>query len=125
MGDLAIGVTGLLCVRFRNPGFWLAVLLVLAIQYYGDAYGHVYQWIENDNTEQGNVGPPLWVDVIVPTVGLGALRCLPARGESGGACGRSGPGRRGHSGALSVRFAPARPLDEPVDPVTDRPPTSG
>lgn len=70
MGDLAIGVTGLLCVRFRNPGFWLAVLLVLAIQYYGDAYGHVYQWIENDNTEQGNVGPPLWVDVIVPTVGL-------------------------------------------------------
>jgi hypothetical protein len=70
MGDLAIGVTGLLCVRFRNPGFWLAVLLVTAIQYYGDAYGHVYQWIENDNTEQGNVGPPLWVDVIVPTVGL-------------------------------------------------------
>jgi hypothetical protein len=25
MGDLAIGVTGLLCVQFRNPGFWLAV----------------------------------------------------------------------------------------------------
>ena len=105
MGDLAIGVIGLLCVRFRNPGFWLAVLLVLAIQYYGD----VYQWIENDNTEQGNIGPPLRVDVIVPTVGLGALRRLPARGESGGACGRSGPGRRGRSGALSLRVAPARP----------------
>jgi len=70
MGDLAIGVTGLLCVRYRNPGFWLAVLLVTAIQYYGDAYGHVYQWLENDNTEPGNVGIPLVLDLIVPTVGL-------------------------------------------------------
>jgi uncharacterized protein DUF6790 len=69
MGDLAIGVTGLLCIRFRGY-FWLAVLLVTAIQYYGDAYGHFYQWIENDNTEIGNVGPPLWLDLIVPTVGL-------------------------------------------------------
>jgi hypothetical protein len=69
MGDLAIGVTGLLCIRFRG-NFWLAVLLVTAIQYYGDAYGHFYQWIENDNTKSGNVGPPLWLDLIVPTVGL-------------------------------------------------------
>jgi hypothetical protein len=70
MGDLAIGVTGLLCIRYRNPGFWLAVLLVTAIQYYGDAYGHVYQWLENDNTEPGNVGIPLVLDLVVPTVGL-------------------------------------------------------
>jgi hypothetical protein len=69
MGDLAIGVTGLLCIRFRGL-FWFAVLLVTAIQYYGDAYGHFHQWIENDNTEVGNVGPPLWSDLIIPTVGL-------------------------------------------------------
>jgi hypothetical protein len=69
MGDLAIGVTALLCLRIRGT-FWLAVLLVTAIQYYGDAYGHVYQWLHNDNTHSGNVGPPLWLDVIVPTVGL-------------------------------------------------------
>jgi hypothetical protein len=69
MGDLAIGVTGLLCIRIRGT-FWLAVLLVTAIQYYGDAYGHFYQWIVNDNTEVGNIGPPLWLDLIVPTVGL-------------------------------------------------------
>lgn len=69
MGDLAIGVTGLLCIRFRG-NFWLAVLLVAAIQYYGDAYGHFYQWIENDNTKSGNIGPPLWLDLVVPTVGL-------------------------------------------------------
>jgi hypothetical protein len=69
MGDFAIGVAGLLCIRFRGL-FWLAVLIVTAVQYYGDAIGHVYQWIENDNTNQGNIGPPLWVDLIVPTVGL-------------------------------------------------------
>lgn len=69
MGDLAIGVTALLCLRIRGT-FWLAVLLVTAIQYYGDAYGHVYQWLHNDNTEPGNIGPPLWLDVVVPTVAL-------------------------------------------------------
>jgi hypothetical protein len=70
MGDLAIGVAGLLCVHFRSPGFWLAVLLVTAIQYYGDAYGHIYQWQEYDNTDPDNIGVPLVLDVIVPTVGL-------------------------------------------------------
>jgi hypothetical protein len=69
MGDLSIGVVGLLCVRIRGT-FWLAVLLVAAVQYYGDAYGHVHQWLANDNTESGNVGIPLWLDVIVPTIGL-------------------------------------------------------
>jgi hypothetical protein len=69
MGDLAIGVTGLLCIRFRGY-FWLAVLLVTAIQYYGDAAGHIHYWIADDNTKSGNIGPPLWLDLIVPTVGL-------------------------------------------------------
>lgn len=70
MGDLAIGVTGLLCFKIRNWAFWLAVLLVTAIQYYGDAVGHVYQWLHNDNTDPDNVGAPLVLDVVVPTVGL-------------------------------------------------------
>jgi hypothetical protein len=70
MGDLAIGVVGILCFRFRSPGFWLAVLLVTAIQYYGDVGGHIYQWLENDNTEPGNVGAPLFFGALVPTVGL-------------------------------------------------------
>jgi hypothetical protein len=69
MGDLAIGVAGVLCLRFRGF-FWLAVLLITAIQYYGDAGGHIYYWIADDNTEPGNVGPPLWTDIILPTVGL-------------------------------------------------------
>lgn len=84
MGDLSIGVVGLLCLRIRGT-FWLAVLLVAAVQYYGDAYGHLYQWIENDNTEPGNVGIPLWLDLIVPTVGFllyGAWRRTAGTGVS-------------------------------------------
>jgi len=69
MGDLSIGVAGLLCIRVRGT-FWLAVLVIAAVQYYGDAYGHIHQWVVNDNTKSGNVGIPLWLDVIVPTIGL-------------------------------------------------------
>lgn len=83
MGDMAIGVAALLCVRIRGT-FWLAVLLIAAIQFYGDAYGHVYQWIEHDNTEPGNVGIPLWLDVIVPTVGLLLYRAWRRAAESEG-----------------------------------------
>lgn len=41
MGDLAIGVVGLMAYRFRGH-FWLATIVVLTIQYVGDAAGHIY-----------------------------------------------------------------------------------
>jgi hypothetical protein len=68
MGDLALGVVSIMCLRFRG-NFWIAALTFVTIQYGGDAYGHFYQWIENDNTEPGNIGPPLWLDIILPAVG--------------------------------------------------------
>lgn len=43
MGDLAIGVVGLMAYRFRGH-FWLATIVVLTIQYVGDAAGHIYYW---------------------------------------------------------------------------------
>lgn len=69
MGDLAIGVLAILCIWIHGR-FWLATILFATIQYYGDAYGHVYQWIVNDNTKSGNIGPPLWIDLIVPAVAI-------------------------------------------------------
>ncbi len=68
MGDLAIGTAAFLCLRFRDPRFWLAVLIVATIQYWGDVIGHVYQWRHYDNTEPDNVGIPLWMDIFVPVV---------------------------------------------------------
>ncbi len=40
MGDLAIGVVGLMAYRFRGH-FWLATIVVLTIQYVGDARPHL------------------------------------------------------------------------------------
>jgi len=77
MGDLSIGIAGLLCVRFRGD-FWLAVIVVLSVQFYGDGAGHLYYRLAENNTEPGNVGPPLWLDFIIPTVAWG-LYCASRR----------------------------------------------
>jgi hypothetical protein len=69
IGDLAIAVAALLCARFRR-GFWLATVIVFAVQYYGDAGGHIYFWLAEDNTKPDNVGIPLWFDLIAPTVAI-------------------------------------------------------
>lgn len=67
MGDMAIGVAAILGRWFRGY-YWLAVLVVLTIQYLGDAGGHIYFWLADDNTKPDNVGIPLWFDFIVPIV---------------------------------------------------------
>lgn len=67
MADVAVGVCSLLCLKIRGT-FWVAALVFSSILYYGDAVGHVYQWLHNDNTEPGNVGIPLFLDFLVPAV---------------------------------------------------------
>jgi hypothetical protein len=41
MGDLAIGI---MAYRFRGH-FWLCTIVVLTIQFFGDAAGHIYFWV--------------------------------------------------------------------------------
>lgn len=80
MGDLAIGVAGILCLFIRDPKFWLAVIIVTTIQYWGDAYGHVYQMIVNDNHCEDNTGLVLWADIWTPLVAI-VLYALMRRGQ--------------------------------------------
>lgn len=68
MGDLAIGVAGLLCFWIRDLKFWLAVVIVATIQFWGDAYGHVYQMVKYDNHEPNNSGAILWIDILNPVI---------------------------------------------------------
>jgi hypothetical protein len=82
--DLAIGVLGVLCARFRD-GFLLAAVLAVSISYLGDAYGHLHQAAIHDNHARDNTGLTLWADVIVPLVAIAlyslrerALRRVPA-----------------------------------------------
>ncbi|MDX6743996.1 DUF6790 family protein [Actinocorallia sp. A-T 12471] len=79
MGDLAIGVAGILCIWFRG-NFWLAVIIVMSIQYLGDAGGHLYYWLAQDNTKPGNIGPPLYLDIIEPLVAWALYLTSRARG---------------------------------------------
>ena len=91
MGDLAIGVAGILCYRFRG-GFWLATIVVTTVQYFGDAAGHLYFWLAKDNTEPGNVGFPLWFDIILPIVAWALYAASYRRGGDAVPLTRSGAG---------------------------------
>lgn len=80
MGDISIGVAGILCMFIRDPRFWLAVIIVFTIQYWGDTYGHIYQMVENDNHCPDNTGPVLWTDFGSPLVAI-VLYALMRRGQ--------------------------------------------
>lgn len=84
-GDLAIGLLGLLCFRFRD-GFLLAAVIALSVSYLGDAYGHIHQATVHDNHDPDNTGPLLWADFITPLVAIGlyALRERARRAEAPG-----------------------------------------
>ena len=85
MGDIAIGVAAFLCLFIREPKFWLAVIIIATIQFWGDAYGHIYQMIENDNHCTDNTGPVLWMDIAGPVVAI-ALYVLMQRGAKPEPC---------------------------------------
>jgi hypothetical protein len=68
--DLAIGILGVLCARFRD-GFLLAAVIAVSIAYLGDAYGHLHQAAIHDNHDPDNTGLVLWADFIAPLVAIG------------------------------------------------------
>ncbi len=68
--DLAIGILGVLCARFRD-GFLLAAVIAVSICYLGDAYGHLHQAAIHDNHAPDNTGLVLWADFIAPLVAIG------------------------------------------------------
>ena len=68
--DLAIGVLGVLCARFRD-GFLLAAVIAVSVAYLGDAYGHLHQEAIHDNHDPDNTGLLLWSDFITPLVAIG------------------------------------------------------
>ena len=67
MGDLSIGVVGIMAYWFRGH-FWLATIVVPTVQYLGDAGGHIYFWLVEHNTRPYNVGLPLLSDIVLPIV---------------------------------------------------------
>ena len=81
--DLAIGVLGVLCFRFRD-GFLLAAVIAVSIAYLGDAYGHLHQEAIHDNHDPDNTGLLLWSDIITPLVAVALHRAWWRRKSSNG-----------------------------------------
>jgi fatty acid desaturase len=51
---LLVGFVGLLCI-WRRGEFMTAAVIVAAILLWGDAIGHVMQWVSHDNTDPDNI----------------------------------------------------------------------
>jgi hypothetical protein len=63
--NLGYAVLGILCI-WKGDEFWLATIIGLSIWLLGDAVGHLADMILNGNYTPGNVGVPLYTDIIVP-----------------------------------------------------------
>jgi hypothetical protein len=70
--DLSIGITGLLCLKFRSIGFWSATVIAFGIFSIGAGIGHVYELVVHGNVSINNAGPVMYMDLLYP-VFLGAL----------------------------------------------------
>jgi hypothetical protein len=65
VANLAFGVLGLLCLKFRD-GFWTATILGYGIFLEGAAYGHIHEILQSGNRSINNAGPILVADVLFP-----------------------------------------------------------
>lgn len=65
--NLGYGVLGILCIWYRGT-FWLATIIGSSIWLIGDGIVHLVDLYLNNNTSPGNIGMPLYTDIIVPVV---------------------------------------------------------
>jgi hypothetical protein len=72
MTNLAFGVLGLLCLKFRD-GFWTATIVGYGIFLEGAAYVHVREILRAGNWSINNAGPILVADVLMPLFLLSLL----------------------------------------------------
>lgn len=79
-GDFALCVLLIGCAWQRLRGTWMtAAVVVLAIQYGGDAIGHIMEYVAHDNTAPSNV----WAipsDILQPLIAI-ILLVIYRRGE--------------------------------------------
>lgn len=65
VANLGFGVLGILA--FKNSfGFRMACVIGVTCWLWGDAAGHIYQMVTQNNFASGNAGSWLWLDIFVP-----------------------------------------------------------
>lgn len=76
MWDAALGIVALLCLKFRNPGFWTATILGTGIFSVAAGLGHVYEMLAHGDYSPGNAGPVMYLDLFYPLVLVALLWLL-------------------------------------------------
>ncbi len=79
--NLAFGILGLLCTRFRGS-FWLATAIGQGVFLWGASAVHVREMMKEGNFSPGNAGPVFFFDALVPVVHLGLLSLRRAGGRA-------------------------------------------
>ena len=67
IADLGFGLIAFLSFN-ASYGFRLATVIGVTCWLWGDAVGHIYQMIKNQNFAAGNAGTWFWMDVILPII---------------------------------------------------------
>lgn len=65
--NLGYAVLGILCI-WKGDEFWLATIIGISIWLFGDGIGHIADAIMHQNYTPGNIGVPLYTDIIVPVI---------------------------------------------------------
>jgi hypothetical protein len=76
MWDAAMGIVGLLCLKFRSTGFWTAAVLGIGIFSISAGLGHVYEMLAHGDYSPNNAGPVMYIDLLYPVFLLGLLWML-------------------------------------------------
>jgi hypothetical protein len=64
--DATLGVLGIICLWRRD--FWWPTTIATAVYLWGCAWGHIYQLVVHGNTQPGNAGVVLYLDLLLPLV---------------------------------------------------------
>ncbi|MDD1706272.1 MAG: hypothetical protein LUQ12_04465 [Methanoregulaceae archaeon] len=75
MWDIALGIVGVLCLVFRDEGFWTATIIGTGIFFIGAGLGHVYEFVVHGDAAAGNAGGVMYLDLFYPLF-LAALLIL-------------------------------------------------
>ena len=71
--NLAFASLGLLSIAYRGL-FWAATIIGFSIWIISDGLQHLYKALNEQNLSSGNIGVPLWTDLIVPIILLILLK---------------------------------------------------
>lgn len=76
MWDAAMGIVAVLCLKFRDTGFWTATVLGIGMFSVAAGLGHVYEVVVNGNYAANNAGPVMYMDILYPVFLIALLWLL-------------------------------------------------